>query len=81
MNARAIVCYSPQNGEPQFCIEDVVLRETKKNELLVEMVASGICKTDLSFATAAETTYGPFPKVLGHEGKFNFYFFNIMKFI
>jgi hypothetical protein len=42
MNARAIVSHSPENGEARFHMEDVVLRETQRNELLVEIVASGI---------------------------------------
>lgn len=69
MNARAIVSHSPVNGEARFCMENVVLRETQRNELLVEMVASGICHTDLFFAHAPEGALGPFPRVLGHEGK------------
>lgn len=69
MNARAIVSYAPKNGEAQFRMEDVVVRKTQKDELLIEMVASGICSTDLFFATAPDGTLGPFPRVLGHEGK------------
>ena len=68
MNIRAIVSHSPENGEARFRMEDIVLRETQKNELLVEIVASGICSTDLFFAHAAEGELGPFPRVLGHEG-------------
>jgi Zn-dependent alcohol dehydrogenase len=49
-------------------MEDVVLRETQRDELLVEIVASGICSTDLFFANAGGKL-GPFPRVLGHEGK------------
>jgi Zn-dependent alcohol dehydrogenase len=69
MNAHAIVSYSPENGEARFRMEDVVLRETQRNELLVEIVASGICSTDLFFAHAPEGALGPFPRILGHEGK------------
>lgn len=68
MNARAIVSYSPENSVARFRMEDVVLRETQRDELLVEMVASGICSTDLFFANAGGKL-GPFPRVLGHEGK------------
>jgi D-arabinose 1-dehydrogenase-like Zn-dependent alcohol dehydrogenase len=68
MNARAIVSHSPENGEARFHMEDVVLRETQRNELLVEIVASGICSTDLFFAHADKGELGPFPRVLGHEG-------------
>lgn len=64
MHARAIISYAPTNGEAQFRMEDVILRETQGDELLIEMVASGICSTDLFFASSI----GPFPRVLGHEG-------------
>jgi Zn-dependent alcohol dehydrogenase len=69
MNACAIVSYGPENGVARFRMEEVVLRETQRDELLVEIVASGICSTDLFFANAPEGELGPFPRVLGHEGK------------
>lgn len=70
MNIRAIVSHSPQNnGEARFSMENVVLRKTQRNEVLVEMVATGICGTDLFFAKSEEGVLGPFPRVLGHEGK------------
>ena len=68
INARAIVSYASMNGEAQFRMEDVILRETQGDELLIEMVASGICSTDLFFASSPAGTLGPFPRVLGHEG-------------
>lgn len=73
IKARAIVSYAPANGEAQFRMEDVILRETQGDELLIEMVASGICSTDLFFASSPAGTLGPFPRVLGHEG--NLYLF------
>jgi Zn-dependent alcohol dehydrogenase len=69
MKTRAIVSYSPKNGEAKFQLESVFLRETQPNELFIEMVASGICGTDLFFAETYEGILGPFPRVLGHEGK------------
>jgi Zn-dependent alcohol dehydrogenase len=71
MNTRAIVSYSPKDGEARFQLESVELRETRPNELLIEMVASGICHTDLFFAETDEGILGPFPRVLGHEGKYS----------
>ena len=53
-------------------IEDVTTREIKDDELLVELVASGICHTDVMCGTG---TGNPdlfyYPRVLGHEGKGN----------
>ncbi|TIA44664.1 NAD(P)-binding protein [Aureobasidium pullulans] len=50
-------------------IEDVTTREIKDDELLVELVASGICHTDVMCGTG---TGNPdlfyYPRVLGHEG-------------
>ena len=40
------------------------------DELVVEMVGSGICHTDILFggATAEEIPLCTYPRVLGHEG-------------
>jgi Zn-dependent alcohol dehydrogenase len=49
-------------------LKDITLRPLKENELLVEMVASGICQTDLHFA-GAESGFGVhYPRIMGHEG-------------
>jgi Zn-dependent alcohol dehydrogenase len=47
-------------------IEDVEVPKPKKDELLVKIVASGICHTDLHAITGSLVT--PLPSVLGHEG-------------
>ena len=68
MSARAIVSYEPaQVGTPNWKLEDVTLRSLQSNELLIRLVATGICHTDLIFG-AAPLEMGPYPKVLGHEG-------------
>lgn len=67
VSGRAIVAYAPINGQPNWKLEDVTVRQLKSNELLVRMVATGVCHTDLLFATLPEEN-GPYPKVLGHEG-------------
>lgn len=46
-----------------FVIEDVTLDEPRDGEVLVRLVASGICHTDLAFRGIV-----PLPVVLGHEG-------------
>lgn len=53
-------------------IEDVKLRELHDDEVLVEIVASGICATDLHWGDSAADAGIPgvsYPRVLGHEGK------------
>ena len=49
-----------------FSIEQVDLCEPRKDELLVEVVASGMCATDLHGRDAYYPT--KFPKIFGHEG-------------
>ncbi|KIW04957.1 uncharacterized protein PV09_04120 [Verruconis gallopava] len=64
--SRAIVCRGrhDQNG---WKIEEVQLRELKDDELLVRIVASGICHTDLMFGDRPDDI-GGWPRVMGHEG-------------
>jgi aryl-alcohol dehydrogenase len=49
-----------------FIIEQVDLCEPRKDELLVEVIASGMCATDLHGRDAYYPT--KFPKIFGHEG-------------
>ncbi|KIL48395.1 NAD(P)-dependent alcohol dehydrogenase [Jeotgalibacillus campisalis] len=51
--------------EEDFTVEEVELSEPKPNEVLVKIVATGICHTD---AVARDMGLCPFPAVLGHEG-------------
>ncbi|AST90977.1 MULTISPECIES: NAD(P)-dependent alcohol dehydrogenase [Sutcliffiella] len=48
-----------------FRIEEVELAEPKMNEVLVKIVATGVCHTD---AVARDAAIAPLPAVLGHEG-------------
>ena len=52
-------------GAP-FHLEDVDLDEPRPHEVLVRLVAAGMCHTDLS-AQAGHLPF-PLPGVLGHEG-------------
>ncbi|CAO2656472.1 Nn.00g052750.m01.CDS01 [Neocucurbitaria sp. VM-36] len=55
---KGIVAYS----QHEWKWEDLLTREPKEDEFLVEMIATGICHTDIS-------GYGNiYPRVLGHEG-------------
>ena len=53
-------------GKP-LVVQDVDLAEPKAGEVLVRVVACGVCHTDLYTASGADPT-GYAPAVLGHEG-------------
>ncbi|PWY75757.1 alcohol dehydrogenase [Aspergillus eucalypticola CBS 122712] len=67
ITGRAIVSHGPfQAGG--WKLQNVTLRPLRENELLVEVVASGVCHTDLHFA-GLESGHGVhYPRVMGHEG-------------
>ena len=46
-------------------IKDLIIKEPTKNEVLVKVVAAGICNTDHS---SRMNPLNSFPRVLGHEG-------------
>lgn len=57
--SRGIVAYAQDSWK----LEDLLTREPSENEFLVEMVATGLCHTDI-------LGYGGiYPRVLGHEGQ------------
>ncbi|MBU2600996.1 MAG: NAD(P)-dependent alcohol dehydrogenase [Actinobacteria bacterium] len=62
---KTIAAVVHEAGGP-FSLEDVVLDEPRADEVLVRMVATGLCHTDLSVRAG----YIPFPLpgVMGHEG-------------
>ncbi|KAL1983183.1 hypothetical protein VTN96DRAFT_433 [Rasamsonia emersonii] len=68
----AIVSRPPVDGKRQWNLESVEVPPLNDNEVLVEVVASGICHTDLGCGSAPDGTPGfplpPYPRVLGHEG-------------
>ncbi|MFC3092853.1 S-(hydroxymethyl)glutathione dehydrogenase/class III alcohol dehydrogenase [Alteromonas sediminis] len=53
-------------GAP-LSIEDVDVELPKKGEVLVRIVASGVCHTD-AFTLSGDDPEGVFPSILGHEG-------------
>ncbi|MEC7577385.1 MAG: alcohol dehydrogenase catalytic domain-containing protein, partial [Pseudomonadota bacterium] len=53
-------------GEP-LQIEEVDVQLPKKGEVLVRIVATGVCHTD-AFTLSGEDPEGVFPSILGHEG-------------
>ena len=62
-NAQAAIC---RGHDHPFTIEQVELADLAPDELLVRVVACGICHTDL--AVRDEQLPVPLPVVLGHEG-------------
>lgn len=63
LNARAAVSWSPGS---KFAIENVVYNSPKEDELVVRIVATGICHTDI--AVLNKQIPSSFPVILGHEG-------------
>ena len=53
-------------GGAPFTLSDVELGELRRDEVLIRMVAAGLCHTDLGVASGGLPF--PLPGVLGHEG-------------
>ena len=71
--SQAIVARGPASAG-QWHLEQVKHRPLKDNEILVRVVASGICLADVHFGNVAEADAGSnpaiyYPRVLGHEGR------------
>ena len=64
MKSRAAVAWEP--GKP-LSIETIDVDPPKEGEVLLRIVASGVCHTD-AFTLSGEDPEGLFPVILGHEG-------------
>jgi len=64
MKSRAAVAWEP--GKP-LEIEQVELAGPKNGEVLLRVVATGVCHTD-AYTLSGKDSEGVFPAVLGHEG-------------
>jgi S-(hydroxymethyl)glutathione dehydrogenase / alcohol dehydrogenase len=64
IKTRAAVAWGP--GQP-LTIEELDLLPPRKGEVLVRIVATGVCHTD-AFTLSGKDPEGKFPAVLGHEG-------------
>ena len=64
MKTRAAVAW--EAGKP-LSIEEVDLEGPKAGEVLVEIMATGICHTD-AYTLSGLDSEGAFPSILGHEG-------------
>lgn len=64
IKSRAAVAWGPKQP---LKIEEVDVMLPKAGEVLVRVVASGVCHTD-AFTLSGEDPEGVFPAILGHEG-------------
>jgi S-(hydroxymethyl)glutathione dehydrogenase / alcohol dehydrogenase len=64
MKARAAVAWEP--AKP-LSIEEIDIEGPKAGEVVLKVVASGVCHTD-AFTLSGQDPEGAFPCVLGHEG-------------
>jgi S-(hydroxymethyl)glutathione dehydrogenase/alcohol dehydrogenase len=64
IKSKAAVAWGP--GEP-LKVEEVDVELPKKGEVLVRIVATGVCHTD-AFTLSGDDPEGVFPSILGHEG-------------
>lgn len=64
IKSRAAVAFGA--GKP-LTIEEITVAPPKKGEVLVRIVATGVCHTD-AFTLSGDDPEGIFPSVLGHEG-------------
>jgi Zn-dependent alcohol dehydrogenase len=70
ISATAIVSDAPNGAHVSWRKAKVQLREIGEDELLVKIIASGVCHTDIAISSFPVDTPGfhPYPKILGHEG-------------
>ncbi|KAI9713041.1 MAG: hypothetical protein M1820_001026 [Bogoriella megaspora] len=64
---RAIVSHGPLSSG-QWKLEEVKLRDIGPDELLIDILASGICHTDIHFGDQKDGPGVVYPGVKGHEG-------------
>ena len=68
LSAKAIVSHGSLE-EGQWRMEDVRLRNLREDELLVDIIATGVCHTDVLFGSEKEGSAVIYPSVKGHEGE------------
>ncbi len=64
MKTRAAVAWA---AKQPLIIEEVDLQGPKAGEVMVKLVATGVCHTD-AYTLSGEDSEGVFPSILGHEG-------------
>ena len=71
ISTTAIVSSAPENGHVKWRKENVQLRAPQQDEVLVRIIASGVCHSDIAVSSippGGAPGFSPYPKVLGHEG-------------
>ncbi|KAL4932013.1 NAD(P)-dependent alcohol dehydrogenase [Aspergillus undulatus] len=70
IQTKAIVAREPRFTALSWALEDVAVSDDPgDNEVLVEMLASGVCHTDIVLSAVPQGQFGiGYPKVMGHEG-------------
>jgi Zn-dependent alcohol dehydrogenase len=70
ISTTAILSDVPKDGHVQWRKEEVKVREPLGDEVLVRILASGICHTDVALSSVPDGAPGfaPYPRVSGHEG-------------
>jgi len=64
IKSKAAVAWAPKQP---LNIEEVDVMLPKKGEVLIKIIASGVCHTD-AFTLSGDDPEGVFPAILGHEG-------------
>jgi S-(hydroxymethyl)glutathione dehydrogenase/alcohol dehydrogenase len=64
MKCRAAVAWEPKKP---LQIEEVEVEGPREGEVLLKVIASGVCHTD-AFTLSGNDPEGAFPAILGHEG-------------
>ncbi len=64
MKTKAAIAFGA--GKP-LSIETVDLQDPQPGEVLIEIMATGVCHTD-AFTLSGDDPEGAFPAILGHEG-------------
>jgi Zn-dependent alcohol dehydrogenase len=70
VTTKALVTYDVDpdaaNFKPSFKMEELEIVDMADDELLVQMVATGLCHSDVTIASRPSAD--GIPKILGHEG-------------
>ena len=64
MKCKAAVAWAPKQP---LEIEEVEVEGPREGEVLLKVIASGVCHTD-AFTLSGDDPEGVFPAILGHEG-------------
>jgi aryl-alcohol dehydrogenase len=66
MQITAAVARNPHSAQQRFCVEVLELESPREDEVLVRIVGTGVCHSDI--LVVDQVLPVPLPAVLGHEG-------------